>query len=1707
MKHSKKSLITILFCVIVLSLTGLLWGLDTKGGFKLDRKDDTCAYPVYTYTYDSQPNIKYFRFTLSPYLMYGWSTSKAFNGGDSAGEGSNAEILSAIKDIKEKIPWFIKIDDIRAKPQILEIYTYINVDSIQKITVRLKSYTQSDLQKFIPFNLFTEWLKPVHLNSFNDRFDRNCDRVFRFSDQTQIEMARGFIDSYNSSAKDLTDKIKTDGLSYVVVKKDDKQFPYPHFSSYLLTDPGSKIAPDIEKIPGVHEKYFTKKRNTSGNIVEEEMVNFLHKKPQDHKLGKTLTSREIHDWSGRDRKPLTQDEVMNNCSANEIAFALGLERHIAPNSTPVTNNNSCDNFGYEWLHLVAHSLGPAAGLNNNPQHKKNLVIGTKAANTLMINHEQIVKILALNGFDVTLTVKAIPFEKTIGGEYPLWIVKDIEYIYEVKGHPELSNVVHIDPFLKTTPSLAEKIFCDRFITFGNDIQSVEGSMVDDTARRKHYVCFSEKLRTMPVKSRSSGVYTVKHTVGNSPDMFPYGSAKPAGFPHLYDNLPYTNINYNNYYHIDETSLISRYLNLSSASVSNPVSGNIYTASARIPDSHLPAFNQFLCSEVTSPPVFEYKTDNFMLSDLFQDFDCEFLDQFVFDNVSIGIEREEGISGTDNIIVFEGTLVMNKGILEAFGDFMHVQDGLIMRARINAGTDDQILAGKIDPKSIVIESAMKFNLPVTSGITLTEAGLQLIIMEKLDYINMKRGWYIKPSIHGSIEFSDLGTAEPVVLDCLLSYDNGTLHADAFCDGAYGLFGIERIYLDSLQIQFDLGNTNNIEIAAYLSTGTKMYGLGGKLSSSGAGLFVKAEEFTINDLGELFYTTTGRSLTIPDFDIQFNDVLIGIATDSCSIGDVYLEKGLTLSGTVTAHGYTGSGTTVISGSMISFTGAMDEFDFGPVHISDAYASMYLYSGTRAEFSVGGSASIQGIDLACEVKFEKYEGVWNCVLYGKIEGEDLRFSSVFPVAEGTFMDSLSFSKAAFIVALRDCATQHPDYAFTVRKGLQLMAVLEEIPILSQLTGNTQTGLELCAYFGTGIDITVALPDTRLALGDFIETDPFKIRVSLAPPSFSLIFGMNVAMMNQTEPLHFDVVLDLGLLEAKGSGTMKGYWENPFGIQGLRIGPELALEIGINYAQFATTLTPSTFGIMGGMAVGDVEAQMALRLSSTSAQQILMGKLTKLSPHDLIAFTNTITGSNIPSDQIPDFIEFNDLNIYIAPLGGSIGTVIFERGISFSGEMICFGKRASINARLSDNGFVAKGHIDQIDFGPLKIHGKQGENAELDIELTQARQSIFIDGEIEFFNCSVGVFAKASVNGIEFEFDQTILDILRLSLHGKSEGSLDDLASLGFTLSGELVLAGNRVAVNGLLRANGTFSLEGDARINLAGIDLADAHLAFSNSGIALSGNINIGGSYFRVSGDIASNGSFKLAGAGNITIGGFSLANAQFTFDNSGITVSGKVNIGGSMVQVSGSVNASGAFSFNGTGNISLLGYSIAGAKIAFSNSGISGSGALSFAGFTFSVSFSASTDGKVNGSGSVNVGPFYLGAFGVEVGSFSGTVTLSISNNAVRASFAGRSCIMGACSNLSGSVGTDGVLTFTAQVCLYLPVAGISCSRQCTNVCLPECYWGSSCSQICVPFLGCSTVCVPVLLCPIKCHKVCIDVCVPVINMVYTCSNVTFSIDLF
>jgi hypothetical protein len=209
---------------------------------------------------------------------------------------------------------------------------------------------------------------------------------------------------------------------------------------YTYYDPPGEAKIDVTNLEGgktlaAHKKFF---ENPFGSYKKNV---FTHQ---------VIRTGDLKAWRNIKRSP-QQYTVMNNNSATDIAVALGL-----PNPQEGKYQLS-----YEWLHLIAYSMGPAK-YQQTPQNSENLVLGTTACNTMMMAYENLIKSQVKKEDYLEINVKKtlVYLGKTKNKKkdvYASWLASRIEYTYCIINDGEIKFVetIAFDPFQRIVPSFGE----------------------------------------------------------------------------------------------------------------------------------------------------------------------------------------------------------------------------------------------------------------------------------------------------------------------------------------------------------------------------------------------------------------------------------------------------------------------------------------------------------------------------------------------------------------------------------------------------------------------------------------------------------------------------------------------------------------------------------------------------------------------------------------------------------------------------------------------------------------------------------------------------------------------------------------------------------------------------------------------------------------------------------------------------------------------------------------------------------------------------------------------------------------------------------------------------------------------------------------------------------------------------------------------------
>ena len=209
-----------------------------------------------------------------------------------------------------------------------------------------------------------------------------------------------------------------------------------------------------------------------------------------------ITPTEIKAWTGQDRS-VAQGVVMG-ASAADVAENAGFARN--------------EGAGWEWLHLIAHSMGGIETLG--PQVADNLVAGTSECNTQMIVVEEFIKDYAIKwGGRVVLVVQAKMFDadRHIGQ----LIVYDAEFHNEADEPVEVYHWV-FDALNRRNPMTVE----NRVMrTAGREALQGGGDKATDHQPRSQPTAYDPYVAPQDDPVAQLGQEVIAAMTGRSPDQF------------------------------------------------------------------------------------------------------------------------------------------------------------------------------------------------------------------------------------------------------------------------------------------------------------------------------------------------------------------------------------------------------------------------------------------------------------------------------------------------------------------------------------------------------------------------------------------------------------------------------------------------------------------------------------------------------------------------------------------------------------------------------------------------------------------------------------------------------------------------------------------------------------------------------------------------------------------------------------------------------------------------------------------------------------------------------------------------------------------------------------------------------------------------------------------------------------------------------------
>jgi hypothetical protein len=508
-------------------------------------------------------------------------------------------------------------------------------------------------------------------------------------------------------------------------------------------------------------------------------------------------------------------------------------------------------------------------------------------------------------------------------------------------------------------------------------------------------------------------------------------------------------------------------------------------------------------------------------------------------------------------------------------------------------------------------------------------------------------------------------------------------------------------------------------------------------------------TVDDLRNFYTYMTDRELEPFDHEIGFKDITFRID-----------HKGLKFDGEIIVDDHRASKSTAsIKRDGVAIKGALHDMKLDHVTVEHAELDIFIGRTTKNEtsresgFSITGKVLFHDVEIDVAVfltRTEKGSTFWT--VYGELERTEMKLHSLAPGVKDTWLD-LELHQIAFIASNTESPkVEGSVFDYPVQRGIQFCAAIDRLKQVDHITKHDVHGLTLraiwcpnrgCFSFGIIFPTPIGIHITKA-----ITSGPVVLELVVSPiPELRFSASLNVRAPRQPQPLVFTFTLAADFKGAKGSGEMQTYWVNPFGIhEKVKIGPTLAIEVGIIYAVLAATGAPSSLGLIGGMAIGDAEVQVAMMISENPADELINASLTELSVQDLVKFASEISGQTIPLPP-EDLLAFKDVMVYLST-GVSIGTKYYPHGISIHGEMELLGKSTRLECSVGGITKIAA-KFEELSVGPLQLGGTDGKPSSAAIEIGAAKQHILIDGSLKLSkflhvgaHCAIDILPVPDIN-----------------------------------------------------------------------------------------------------------------------------------------------------------------------------------------------------------------------------------------------------------------------------------------------------------------------------------------------------------------------------
>ncbi|KAI8813281.1 hypothetical protein BJ742DRAFT_477158 [Cladochytrium replicatum] len=410
---------------------------------------------------------------------------------------------------------------------------------------------------------------------------------------------------------------------------------------------------------------------------------------------------------------------------------------------------------------------------------------------------------------------------------------------------------------------------------------------------------------------------------------------------------------------------------------------------------------------------------------------------------------------------------------------------------------------------------------------------------------------------------------------------------------------------------------------------------------------------------------------------------------------------------------------------------------------------------------------------------------------------FSALFPTAELSSLSDVGMTGLRLQASTVDALIKGE----RIKKGLAVKGAFGEsgFPLFGKVFKDSDVGKGWnfsVEWKETKGRIIVDIPEAyQIDFGNGYRTTAMQARVSVLPvPSITFNTTFLFPTPNDPKPLNFQTIFTATPVKMTGFGTLKGYWTSPFGIPHLNLGPSVALKLDIDYAVLASTGLPSSVSLATSLGMGEKKIAMAMQANfAEPLKQMISGEGDGLGLNEVVDLAASMADPPTGGERAlvcfyPDgILHLEKCKIHIAPERATIGTLVYDKGVSIESTIKLLGRRGLMKFKVQAAAILADGLIEGFALGPLVVRGSAsaeeegGKDAKVRVSLSKAEQEILVDGFVDLGGVATAVLAcidtiESGPMRITFSYEKHFTNELSYTVQAQSIGTLgeNDIAHL---------------------------------------------------------------------------------------------------------------------------------------------------------------------------------------------------------------------------------------------------------------------------------------------------------------------------------------------